>query len=354
MTAPTKADLRAAAGQEATRPGGRDILIARLRAMAQWLEDSPGVPVSEFSPVHVSQWTDSVDDARAVMAAHPGGWSKDTSPTDNYITYRHGDADPADPNRWNVLYQLHVRKEAGACERVQVGTRRVEAVEAHDEPVWEWRCAPAADAPQPGTCGDEAPFTPATFCDLAPGHGGDHRGTPPAGLRRRWRAAADDLASDGKPGIPCECGNRVAWPLRGEDVTCAKCGIVYEHDGIDIGGGARIKHHPGMPPACGDAAEGGGITCTLDAGHDGDHEGESPSGKGLHWATGGAIEYGVRVVGVQPREPVSTGEDEPPGPDDADDAMLARAVDAFGTTRPRDPREPAPAGVSLDATGGAW
>lgn len=73
-----------------------------------------------------------------------------------------------------------------------------------------------------------------------------HGGTfGPADCDACRATASDDTwvkASDGKPGIPCDCGRRLPWPeLRGPDVTCPDCGAVYEHDGITIGGGARLK-----------------------------------------------------------------------------------------------------------------
>lgn len=124
--------------QPAVTGDGRGVLIARLRLMAGWLEDNPDVPLTPYSAVHVSFFGGTEAGARELRKAAPGGWRKDTSAADNYITYQHGDSDP----QWEVLYQYHVSKEAMACERVQVGSRHVEE---HDEPVYEWKCAP--DAP---------------------------------------------------------------------------------------------------------------------------------------------------------------------------------------------------------------
>ena len=39
----------------------------------------------------------------------------------------------------------------------------------------------------------------------------------------------------------CDCGAQIPWPAKGEEITCPACGAVWEHDGIDIGGGARLK-----------------------------------------------------------------------------------------------------------------
>lgn len=64
-------------------------------------------------------------------------------------------------------------------------------------------------------------------------------------------------ASDGKPGILCDCGWRLPWPARGEETTCGNCGAVYEHDGVTIGGGARLKALGDLPGAsiAGDEAD---------------------------------------------------------------------------------------------------
>jgi hypothetical protein len=63
------------------------------------------------------------------------------------------------------------------------------------------------------------------------------------------------------------CDAPIPWPARGRDEACPQCGTVWEHDGADIGAGARIKlddrpgtksgdyldEHPdgGAPPAAG-------------------------------------------------------------------------------------------------------
>ena len=40
------------------------------------------------------------------------------------------------------------------------------------------------------------------------------------------------------------CETPLAWPTRTEDRTCPECGTVWEHDGVDLGAGARIKPVP--------------------------------------------------------------------------------------------------------------
>jgi hypothetical protein len=37
------------------------------------------------------------------------------------------------------------------------------------------------------------------------------------------------------------CETPLPWPDKGEDRRCPECGTVWEHDGVDIGAGARIK-----------------------------------------------------------------------------------------------------------------
>lgn len=44
--------------------------------------------------------------------------------------------------------------------------------------------------------------------------------------------------------FPCDCGRPIPWPTRAEDRGCPDCGTVWEHDGIDLGAGARIKSSP--------------------------------------------------------------------------------------------------------------
>jgi len=120
-------------------PEGRGILIARLRGMADWLEAHPEIPLSPHVSIGIHQFADSEAHARQVRKAAGGGWVKQASPESDYVTYVHGDGAP-----WSVKYFLNINKAATSCERVQVGTLHVEA---HDEPVWEWRCGPQEAEP---------------------------------------------------------------------------------------------------------------------------------------------------------------------------------------------------------------
>jgi hypothetical protein len=117
---------------------GRQLLTARLRAMADWLDASPGVPVHPYSAVIISYFGE-LDEARAARESAPGGWRKETSEVSSWISYEHGEQGDDGDMKYQVTYQFNVSKET-TCERVQTGVRHVEAVEAHDEPVFGWKC----------------------------------------------------------------------------------------------------------------------------------------------------------------------------------------------------------------------
>lgn len=115
-------------------------MIRGLRAMADWLEAHPGIPVSRYNPVTMTLFPADEAEARAIRAAAPGGWGKD--PAGDFIAYER-QFSGAGSGTSRVQYRVLLSKNQ-TCERVQVGTRHVAA---HDEPVYEWRCAPAEDAP---------------------------------------------------------------------------------------------------------------------------------------------------------------------------------------------------------------
>ncbi len=54
--------------------------------------------------------------------------------------------------------------------------------------------------------------------------------------------ADDDDQGDHEDGetFTC-CETPMQWPTRTEDRTCPECGTTWEHDGVDLGAGARIK-----------------------------------------------------------------------------------------------------------------
>jgi len=108
-------------------------MVSGLRELADTLEQFPGLPVPFVS---ATVYTDSLDQARAARRGIHG-WAKRNSAGSAYVTY--------EKMFGQVELGIYVSK-SGACERVQVGTTHVEAVEAHDEPVYEWRCEPGSEA----------------------------------------------------------------------------------------------------------------------------------------------------------------------------------------------------------------
>jgi len=64
----------------------------------------------------------------------------------------------------------------------------------------------------------------------------------------RGVAACDETCPDtpahraliGQDTFKC-CSTPMPWPTRTEDRVCLDCGTVWEHDGVDLGAGARIK-----------------------------------------------------------------------------------------------------------------
>lgn len=45
------------------------------------------------------------------------------------------------------------------------------------------------------------------------------------------------------------CETRIPWPVARQEIPCPECGTIWEHDGITIGGGARIKREAEQSPA---------------------------------------------------------------------------------------------------------
>ncbi len=115
----------------------RSVLTARLRALADWLDANPGIPVSPYTEMTINSFS-SMDEAREIRASAPGGWSKANSTTSKWITYKYHPLPGADPDKWQVSYNLNISKE-DTCERVQTGVKHIEE---HDEPIYEWKCAP--------------------------------------------------------------------------------------------------------------------------------------------------------------------------------------------------------------------
>jgi hypothetical protein len=127
MTAPQVATAEEAAERQAKIDG--------LRALAGWLEANPEVPIPYA--IDATVFTDMAE-ARAIRK-HAHGWSKGGS--GDWLTYM---LSFAGDGYSGVGYHILVAKADASCRRVQKGVKHVEAVEAHDEPVYEWVCDPAA------------------------------------------------------------------------------------------------------------------------------------------------------------------------------------------------------------------
>jgi hypothetical protein len=113
----------------------RTDFIANLRAMAQFLEDNPALPVPYST--YLTHYPQSLEEARE-MRNGSFGWEKQNAKDSSFVNFvKKFGGDQF--GRGTVAYELAVSKSQ-TCERVQVDTRHVEAVEAHDEPVYEWRC----------------------------------------------------------------------------------------------------------------------------------------------------------------------------------------------------------------------
>ncbi len=118
-----------------TAPDHRAGIIRAYRDLADFLEQHPQVPEPWGHMVNVFA---DLDGARA--ATHlTGAWHKDYS--GDYVAY---------VKTFGPLeFHLNVNRDQ-VCRQVQAGVKHVEAVEAHDEPVFEWVCdePPAAGAGQ--------------------------------------------------------------------------------------------------------------------------------------------------------------------------------------------------------------
>lgn len=121
----------------------RSKVIDSLRDLADILKSTPRelFPTPDINVSVYSVETPTDDDqyhctpvtpaiVRAAMAAAPGSWHKFSA--NDHISYYKDIGDP-------LSFRFHVSRST-TCTKVQVGTKEVPAVEAHDEPVYEWRC----------------------------------------------------------------------------------------------------------------------------------------------------------------------------------------------------------------------
>lgn len=114
----------------------RTAAIASLHKLADFLEAHPSIelPYTMGGSVFVE-----LHEARAAMKAAPGGWSKQV--TDNYWIYERS-------MPGNVVFSMCVGR-AEYCRKIQIGTEHIEAVPAHDEPIYKWDCAPVDELDVP-------------------------------------------------------------------------------------------------------------------------------------------------------------------------------------------------------------
>jgi hypothetical protein len=105
--------------------------VSALRAAADFFEANPQVPTPNY--VAATVYADNLYQVR--KATHlTGSWGK-TYSGNAYVNYskKFGSTENG--------FQLDISLARDTvCKRVQVGTKHVESVEAHDEPVFEWKC----------------------------------------------------------------------------------------------------------------------------------------------------------------------------------------------------------------------
>lgn len=93
--------------------------------------------------IRVGHVVDSLEDVRRIRrdSGHFGWKKEDHGDLWSFTLNLAGD----NPGTRQVMLVLYVYKSAEGtnCQKVQTGTRHVEAVEAHDEPVFEWICGPS-------------------------------------------------------------------------------------------------------------------------------------------------------------------------------------------------------------------
>ena len=113
--------------------------INGIRALADFLEANPDVTLPYNVGINLFVEMAEARDIRKGTY----GWRKEAD--GNYFQYIK-DFCPELGKYNNVSLNVYVPKSEDTCKRVQTGTRTVEAVEAHEEPIYEWVCGPDADA----------------------------------------------------------------------------------------------------------------------------------------------------------------------------------------------------------------
>jgi hypothetical protein len=111
--------------------------VAAVHKLADFYRDHPDIP----APYELTAYV-YADISTARLAMHLAGlWSKDYMANSVYYgrDIRGTNGGPGE-----VSIQIIVPR-GQVCERVQTGVRHVEAVPAHDEPVFEWQCSGTDD-----------------------------------------------------------------------------------------------------------------------------------------------------------------------------------------------------------------
>lgn len=129
--------------RNATLNTRREALIRDIRALADMLEancraaiPTPEVYVSIYSVAEPTSDNPyavrpvDVGDVRLAMRYAPGHWRKHAA--EDHLSYVKDIGD-------TIRMRFEVDRST-LCRRIQTGTRRVEATEAHDEPIYEWVC----------------------------------------------------------------------------------------------------------------------------------------------------------------------------------------------------------------------
>lgn len=132
----------------------RQRMIENIRHYADLLQTHPNLPIPWS--MHESAYLTEEDARIARRGIY--GWTKHNTRESSYITY--SKVIGGDGERWGqgtFTLEITVNKEDSQCQRVQTGTRHVEgySVEAHDEPVYTWRCDSDEPASDPTVFGPE-------------------------------------------------------------------------------------------------------------------------------------------------------------------------------------------------------
>jgi len=115
----------------------RASLAVAIRALADFVEAGDAI-MDSCMEARLTVFNNDLDKVRELMGRSPGDWNKEDAGA--WIAYNKRFLVGG---RTFATYTAYVSKAStGTCQQVQVGTRHVEA---HDEPVFEWRCTGAEE-----------------------------------------------------------------------------------------------------------------------------------------------------------------------------------------------------------------